>query len=314
MKLFEIFEKPIERVINSAVVVSNQKKDTVNAEIFEYVFTTDLIEKLYTFLDTVLNKKVGKTGIWINGYYGSGKSHFIKYAHYCLNGATSQDAFEHYRLNVEKHQQDTDLSEVTVSNILQLRKKIEQTQVDNIIFNVEDETDDGSGERLTRIFLSMLNRFRGYNSGDIPLAILFEKYLDRKGALGEFKKRLKDEYGFNWESEAAEVASYELETILNLAKSLVPELDTESLRVKLSNPETFRITIKDTLIPELKEYLSTKESTYRLVFLVDEVSQYIGTNKELLLNFQNIIERPDRYSDGFPEVILLEFAVLDKST
>lgn len=291
MQLSTIFERPIDRVINSAVVVSNQKEDTIKAEINEYVFTSDLIEKLYHFLDTVLNKKEGKTGIWINGYYGSGKSHFIKYAHYCLDPRTTERAFEHYLKNVKKHQDESDLTEITVSNVSQLKRKIEQRQIDDIIFNVEDETDDVNGERLTRIFLSMLNRFRGYNSSDIPLAILFEKYLDKKGVFPEFKKRLFKEHNFKWETEAAEVASYELETILQLAKSLVSELDIESLRVKLSNPETFRITIKDTLISEFKDFLAEKDNKYRLVFLVDEVSQYIGSNKELLLNFQNIIER-----------------------
>lgn len=291
MQISTIFERSIDRTINSAVVVSNQKKATIEAEITEYVFTADLMEKLYKFLDTVLNKKEGKTGIWVNGYYGSGKSHFIKYAHYCLNGETSEKAFEHYLTNVKKHQDENDFGEVTVSNVLQLKNKLQQSLVDNIIFNVEDETDDVKGERLTRIFISMLNRFRGYNSNDIPLAILFEKYLDKKGVLTEFKTILDEKHGYKWEESAAEVAAYELDTILKEAKSLVPEMDTDSLRVKLSNPETFRITIKDTLIPELKEFLSTKESNYRLVFLVDEISQYIGSNKEILLNFQNIIER-----------------------
>ncbi len=57
MQLATIFERKIDRIINSAVVVSNQKADTIKAEITEYVSTADLIEKLYTFLDTVLNKK-----------------------------------------------------------------------------------------------------------------------------------------------------------------------------------------------------------------------------------------------------------------
>lgn len=291
MQISNIFERDIERTINSAVVVSNQKEDTIKAEISEYVFTADLMEKLFKFLDTVLNKKEGKTGIWINGYYGSGKSHFIKYAHYCLDGAASEQAFEHYLKNVRKYQEENDFSELTVSNVLQLKSKMQQAKIDNIIFNVEDETDDGKGERLTRVFLSMLNRFRGYNSNDIPLAILFEKYLDKKGVFAEFKKKLKEEHDFVWEETAADIAAYELDTILKLAKSLVPEIDTESLRFKLSNTETFRVTIKDTLIPELKEFLTTKDKNYRLVFLVDEVSQYIGNNKEILLNFQNIIER-----------------------
>ena len=47
----------------------------------------------------------------------------------------------------------------------------------------------------------------------------------------------------------------------------------------------------DTLIKELNfDYASTKETTSKLLFLIDEVSQYVGTNKDILLNFQTIIE------------------------
>ena len=81
MVLKDIYERDINRNINPAVTVSDKRENTVEAEIKEYVFTDELIEKLYEILDTVLNKKVGKSGIWINGYYGSGKSHFIKYIH-----------------------------------------------------------------------------------------------------------------------------------------------------------------------------------------------------------------------------------------
>ncbi|NMB95784.1 MAG: hypothetical protein GYA02_04110, partial [Clostridiaceae bacterium] len=96
MKLKQIYDRDIFRHINPAVVVSEKDEATIEAEIKEYVFTDELIEKLYIILDTVLNKKSGKTGIWINGYYGSGKSHFIKFVHYLLNSNTSDLAFELY--------------------------------------------------------------------------------------------------------------------------------------------------------------------------------------------------------------------------
>src|SRR5690606_7256996 len=119
-------------------------------------------------------------------------------------------AFEHFMKAVEGY--DTTKAgkneEITPSNIALMRRRIEKTHCDNIMFNVEDETDDDSGERLTRIFLNMFNKFRGYNPNDIPLAILFEKYLDRKGKLGEFKQLVSDELGHDWESDAADVASY----------------------------------------------------------------------------------------------------------
>lgn len=293
MFLEEIYERSIHREINPAVVVSDKKENTIKAEIKEYVFTEELIEKLFLIVDTVLNKKIGKTGIWINGYYGSGKSHFIKFVHYLLDSETSDLAFEAFEKGVEKYDTTKPSSNdnITVSNLRILKKRVSASNSDNILFNVEDETDDGSQERLTRIFLNMFNKFRGYNSNDVPLAILLEKQLDHKGKFEEFKTQIELELGFNWDTDAATVASFQLQSVLEIAKKLCPEIDIVSLHNKLSNPDNFKVGIAATLIPELQSFLKDRDKDYRLLFLVDEVSQYIGSNKEILLNFQNIIER-----------------------
>jgi len=289
MKLSQIYERNIERNIDSAVTVSNRNAETVDTEIKEYVFTKELTEKLYTFLHNVMHRKTNRTGIWINGYYGSGKSHFIKYIDYCLSAPTREQAFEHF-IQASK-EMDADFSDATPSNISNLKTYIEKNEVETITFNVEDETDDGSGERLTRIFINMLNRHRGYNSDNIPLAILLEKELDKKGVFEAFKQALKDEHGFHWEGNEQNYAGFALETVLETAKKVAPSLDTQSLYNRINDPETYKVGIKSTLISELKDYLKDKEKTFRLLFLVDEISQYIGKNKEVLLNFQNIIER-----------------------
>jgi len=289
MKLIEIYEKSIDRIINAAVTVSKRDPKTIDAEINEYVFTNELMEKLYSFLSNVMNDKSNRTGIWINGYYGSGKSHFIKYIDFCLSALTKERAFDHY-LKVVK-ESNGDLSEVTPSNLMNLRSQIEKSKVETIMFNVEDETDDGSGERLSRIFINMLNRHRGYNSDDIPLAILLEKELDKKGVFGKFQELLKEEYSYTWKGNEQNIASFALESVLDIAKRVLPAMDINSLTIKLTNPDTYKVGIASTLIPELKDYLKDKESSFRLIFLVDEISAYIGKNKELLLNFQNIIER-----------------------
>ncbi|WP_418637403.1 BREX system P-loop protein BrxC [Winogradskyella sp.] len=294
MLLKDIYARDISRDINPAVVVSNKNKETIEAEIKEYVFTKELIEKLYLIVDTVLNKKSGKSGIWINGYYGSGKSHFIKYVHYLLDGETSELAFEAFEKAVNDDYDAMDAGnnqDITVSNVRLLKKKAQSSNADNIMFNVEDETDDGSQERLTRIFLNMFNKFRGYNSNDIPLAILLEKQLDKKGVFEDFKVKVEEKTGFNWATDAADAAAFQLDDILEIAKQFIPELDKVSLHAKISDPENYKVGIKATLIPELQEFLKGKDTNYRLLFLVDEVSQYVGTNKEILLNFQNIIER-----------------------
>lgn len=300
MLIKDIFARDIFRHINSAVVVSDDKKDTVEAEIREYVFTDDLIEKFFKILDAVLNNKAGKAGIWINGYYGSGKSHFIKYVHYLLNKETSSAAFEALESGVQEYDSMAPGKDdgITISNLKLLQKKVEASHCEDIMFNVEDETDDGSKERLTRIFLNMFNKFRGYNSKDIPLAILLEKPLDQKGLLEDFKKKVQSELEMDWDTDAADIAAFQMTEVLEIARSIYPSLDTVSLHSKLSNPDNYSVGINATLIPELKAFLKDKDKGYRLLFLVDEVSQYIGSNKEILLNFQNIIERVSQECDS----------------
>lgn len=292
MIIQELFSKPINREIKAAVTVSDRTPAIIEAEISEYVFTDDLIDKLFRFLSNLVNSKSGDIGIWINGYYGSGKSHFLKYINYCLQAEYSQQALGRLSEAIRNYDNSKpgNNDDITESNLRLIGKKLSETTFETIIFNVENVTSDGHNERLTRIFLNMFNQLRGYNSTDIPLAILFEKYLFKKGKLDIFKQELKARLNYNWDTEASQVAEFELSNILNLGKEFVPELDVERLNFRLTNRETYHISIADTLIPELKEYVKEKPDNYRLLFMVDEVSQYIGTNKEILLNLQTIVE------------------------
>ena len=80
MKFKDLYEKGLERKVNPAVSASDLSDDTVLTEITEYVFTPELIANLYKILQNVKDNQGSHVGIWINGYFGSGKSHFLKYA------------------------------------------------------------------------------------------------------------------------------------------------------------------------------------------------------------------------------------------
>jgi len=293
MLIEKLYQEDIRRDIRAAVVVSNQTDETIKAEIKEYVFTPELIEKLYKFLNLVLTRKNGNTGIWINGYYGSGKSHFIKYVHYCLSPIHGEAAMKRLidALKDYDPMKPGRNADVTESNVRLLVKKMADLHCEDILFNVEDVTGDSGNEKLTRVFLDVLNQHRGYNATDIPLALLFEKVLDEKGVFDQFKQRIADDHGFDWSEQGAQVAQYQLGDVLSIGKALVPELDIVRLHSTLSNPDTYKIGVVDTLIPELKQYLKTKPADTRLVFLVDEISAYLGKNKDLLLNLQSIVEQ-----------------------
>ena len=84
MRLEDIYARKITREIDPVAVVSKLKEDLIKQEIEEYIFTNDILDYLYRFLDSLVHSKSDKTGVWINGYYGCGKSHFLKYIYYCL--------------------------------------------------------------------------------------------------------------------------------------------------------------------------------------------------------------------------------------
>ncbi|HBC30921.1 MAG TPA: BREX system P-loop protein BrxC, partial [Clostridiales bacterium] len=83
--------------------------------------------------------------------------------------------------------------------------------------------------------------------------------------------------------------SNELDTVLRVAKKCVPALDTEALKATLLNPDSYHIDTRK-FANEVKNFLALKNENYRFVFLVDEVSQFVNTNSEVLLDLQSVIE------------------------
>lgn len=293
MTLEKIYKRPITRSINPAVVAQDHKKETIKTEIEEYVFTDETINNLYKFLNAIKNHtNLSKTGVWINGYYGSGKSHFLKYVHYLIHPQTSEWAFK--RLIEAVKDRDPFLkpdSKVDVSNseINEVKHWFDKSEIETIIFNAQDVA--GINKNFNQIFFNKFNELRGYNSYDIPLAVLLEKYLDERGVFNDFKKKLEEEEKFNWEADAPDIVRNELNTALKVAQSVAPNLDTEALRIALLNPETYLINVEN-FVGEVKEYIQKKNNlNYRLVFLVDEVSQFINMNDGVLLDLQSIIEK-----------------------
>ena len=78
MKLKDIYLKDIERPVNPAVSASDFSANTAKTEIEEYAFTDEIINGLFKILSAIQSNKFSHNGIWISGYFGSGKSHFLK--------------------------------------------------------------------------------------------------------------------------------------------------------------------------------------------------------------------------------------------
>lgn len=295
MKLKELYSKPINRAVNPAVSATKFDPETERIEIQEYVFTDEILNGLFRILNAIKNNEpYDHVGIWIDGYYGSGKSHFLKYLDYCITPHTCEAALTRLLEAVkaidpldDKHNLGFDYEQ-----LLSISNWLKRATIDTCIFNLETSYDNSTDKKkaFLHVFWNEFNGKRGFNKFNITMAQLLEKPLYEKGVFEEFKRRIAIEGGdWNDSGNAADIIDTSLDLVLNIATELVPTLDKESIRERIINRDT-NISI-DRFGMELASYLKDKGENYRLILLVDEVSQFINKERDRYLNLQEIITR-----------------------
>ena len=302
MKLKDLYSKPINRAVNPAVSATKFDPETERIEIQEYVFTDEIINGLFRILDAIKNNKpYDHVGIWIDGYYGSGKSHFLKYLDYCITPSTREDAVSRLLDAVkaidpldEKHNLNFDYDE-----LLSIANWLKRATIDTCIFNLETSYDNSTDKKkaFLHVFWNEFNGKRGFNKFNITLAQNLEKPLAEKGVFEAFKERIAEEGGdWNDPGMAADLIDNELDWVLDIAKELAPTLSVDSIRERIIKRDT-NMSI-DRFGLELASYLKDKGDDYRLILLADEVSQFINKERDRYLNLQEIITKLSEACDN----------------
>ena len=302
MKLKDLYSKPINRAVNPAVSATKFDPETERIEIQEYVFTDEIINGLFRILDAIKNNKpYDHVGIWIDGYYGSGKSHFLKYLDYCITPATRERAVNRLLEAVkaidpldEKHNLSFDYDE-----LLSIANWLKRATIDTCIFNLETSYDNSTDKKkaFLHVFWNEFNGKRGFNKFNITLAQNLEKPLAEKGVFEAFKERIAEEGGdWNDPGMAADLIDNELDWVLDIAKELAPTLSVDSIRERIIKRDT-NMSI-DRFGMELASYLKDKGDDYRLILLADEVSQFINKERDRYLNLQEIITKLSEACDN----------------
>ena len=295
MILKELYKKDITRDVNPAVSAGDLKEATIHTEIEEYVFTQEIIQGLYDVISGVREASASHNGIWISGYYGSGKSHFLKYLNYCLKSEYGKRALE--RLAEEVQKTADELGNVTPSEVTDIRQWLSVADVKTILFNIGTVHNANTAGKNTfvEVFWNEFNKFRGYNQFNLSLAQYLEKPLDEAGKFEAFKAALAEDC-YDWELEASDLAQTELDYILEQAQAQLPSLSIDSIRERIVKND-FVISVEK-LKNEITLYTKDKGPNFRLIFFVDEVSQFINNHKELLLQLQEIVTGLHDASEG----------------
>ena len=204
MQIRELFVKKVDRPING--VIKADQRDSIWQELDEYVVTKQITEYLRRFFDAYLagfdrpNDPViaSHMGVWVSGFFGSGKSHFIKILSYLLENIQAIDP----ELSTKKPALSFfDDAKVTDPMLRADIQRVAQYTADVILFNIDAKADSSTNrDVILQVFLRVFNEKLGF-SGDAPHIANMERHLVKEGGYDVFKKVFKDNNGDSWESQ-----------------------------------------------------------------------------------------------------------------
>ncbi len=304
MKIKDLFTKDIFRPINGVIKADQRDPASVWQELDEFVVTKELVGHLDKFFsiyaDTVDNPKhsdaSGKIGVWVSGFFGSGKSHFIKALYYLF--ANTQVEKDGIRKNAIQFFEKTIQDPMLLGTV----KRVAGKNADAILFNIDSKADQSKGrDAVLSVFLKVLNELQGYSS-DHPHIAHMERYLYNNGSLSEFEKNYKELTGEEWKERRADWQFNQDEIVKALAKTLGQS--EAACHRWIDHAETdFSLTVEN-FAKWVKEYLDKKGAVHRLFFFVDEIGSFIGQDGYLMLNLQTIVENLGTTCNGRAWVIV----------
>ena len=285
----ELFANDIHRRIEEVIKVDQTDEQILKDELAEYVVTDSLRGRFFEILDRYRetpNKPHEGVGVWVSGFFGSGKSSFAKYLGLALENRTiigdgAADLFARRT------------SDPRVKVLL--RNITEHIPTEAVIFDVSTDRGIRSGNQtITEIMYRLFLVSLGY-ARDLDLSEL-EITLEGEGQLDEFKQTYYEVFGKDWDTEKGKVA-----IAIQQASRVMHTLDPETYPTVDSWRESAlrRADITPGLLAErCKQLMARRREGQSLVFVVDEVGQFVARDVQKMLDLQAVVQNLGRVGRG----------------
>ena len=309
MQIKNMFEKQIDRDIKGVIKVGQSDEENVYQELDEYVVTKELLKHFRDFFNNYekgVDGYTDKMGVWISGFFGSGKSHFLKILSYLLKNSTVEGkrAIEYF----------TDGKKIEDPMLIAEMTKAGTIESDVMLFNIDSKGSAkvGSGkEAIVEVFMKVFNEMQGY-CGSIPYLAEFERQLDNEGRFEEFKAKFEANAGAPWEKKRQAFAVIQDKVVKTLVE--MDFMSEEAARNWCKNAKgSYDLSIEK-FVSLVQEYCAKKGPNHHVIFLVDEIGQYIADDTQLMLNLQTIVEDLGTACKGKAWVIVTSQEDIDSIT
>jgi len=282
-KLRELFDpsKPIDRRIEKVITYDTPDVDLLRQEIKEYVVTDSIEQNLERLLDLLDEGMAGgdqrEVGVWVSGFYGSGKSSFTKYIGFALDQSCKIEGTPFLKF----------LQNQCASRRLQARLATVAQKNPSTVIMLDLAASALTGatqEKISTTLYYSVMQWAGY-SRDKKIAYL-EFMLERDGKIEEFEARISElTKGKTWreiKNQPLVVKSF----ASRLASEFYPDIWPDSKafnEVKIEEAEK-----EDDRVREMLDLLRRKAGKENVIFIVDEVGQYVAQRDDLILNLDGL--------------------------
>lgn len=283
MMIRDMFADDINRKINGVIKVDQAADDVIEQELNEYVITRELKKHFITFFNyygDAFDQPTADMGVWISGFFGSGKSHFLKMLSYLISDkeVAGKPALEYF---IED-------DKITDPKVLADIRAAESVSTDVILFDIASKSRTSSAaarDVITMVFLRAFNEKLGY-SYQYPRMADLERKLDSEGKLQNFRGRVEELEGSSWDDAVAGIDLAQDSFVQALVEQGV--MSEESARSWCDRVgEEYSISTED-FAKLVRKHIESKGNDHHVVFCVDEVGQYIGDDSNMMLDLQTL--------------------------
>ena len=151
----DMFAEDINRSINGVIKVDQDTADVIEQEVREYVITKELKKHFISFFNyysEAFDNPTDDIGVWISGFFGSGKSHFLKILSYILANRRIGDVstVEMFRRKFEDD-----------PGTFMMIDRVTQGETETILFNIDIEGSINKDKTaVLRVFAKMFYNYQ----------------------------------------------------------------------------------------------------------------------------------------------------------
>jgi hypothetical protein len=298
----ELFLKPVDRPIDGVIKAADERH--LDIELDEYVVTREVSKGLGAFTDAYLHNPTAN-GVWISGFFGSGKSHLLKMLSLMLDSEKRVGERESRPVEILLPKVEDEIIRADL-------KKATAIPARSLLFNIAEKFDGVGGTHeapILEVFMKVLNELQCYY-GNQGYVAQFEHDLNKRGQFEVFKQTYQRVNGRSWENDRDAVATV---TKRSFAKAYAEQFggsEDDAVKVVNDAKDSYRLSIEG-LAGRVKEYLDSQPPGFRLNFFVDEAGQFIGEERTRLLDLQTVVESLAIATDGRATVFITSQADLE---